>query len=149
MYKKRFISLLLALTLGFLFISIQPAKLMAASVDVLNNPCTTNADGTQTCNSPCLNGASASSSCVDDQTTSSTNPIYGPDGILTKGILIVSWIVGIVSVIIIIISAIRMVASGGDSNTVNSARGALLYALIGVVIALTAQGIAIFILKKV
>jgi hypothetical protein len=136
MYKKYFATLLIILSLGFVFMGIQPTKLLAAgSVDVLSGPCS--------------NGAAASAACQDDATNSPTNPIYGPNGILTDAILIISWVVGVVSIVIVIISAIRMISSGGDTNAVNSARSALLFALIGVVIAVSAQGIVVFILKKV
>jgi hypothetical protein len=136
MYKKYFTSLLIVLTLGFLFLGIQPTRLLAAgSVDVLSGPCS--------------NGAATSAACKDNATNSPTNPIYGPNGILTDAILIISWVVGIVSIIIVIISALRMVSSGGDTNTVNSARSAILYSFIGILIAVSAQGIVVFILKKV
>lgn len=136
MYKKYLATLLVVLSLSFLLIGVQPTRLLAAgSVDVLTGPCS--------------NGAAASAACQDDATNSATNPIYGPNGILTDAILVISWVVGIASIIIVIISAIRMAGSGGDSNAVSSARSALLYALIGVVIAVSAQGIAIFILKRV
>jgi len=136
MYKKHLISLSLIIVMGFVFIGIQPSRLLAAPVDVLNGVCT--------------GKATASSTCIDaNSTANQTNPIYGPNGILTEVIFVISWVVGVVSVIIIIISAIRMIMSAGDSNTVNSARNAILYSLLGVVIAVSAQGIVVFILRKV
>jgi len=151
MYKKIFTSLALTIILGLSINVIQSSEVLAtAPVDVLNGTCVTNADGTKTCNSPCQNTlASASSSCQDNSTAATSNPIYGPNGILTVATQIIAWVVGIVSVAIILISSLRLINSGGDSNTVNSARSAILYALIGVAIAVAAQVIVVFILGKV
>jgi hypothetical protein len=68
---------------------------------------------------------------------------------MTRAIEILSYIVGIVSVVMIIVSALRMVISGGDPNTVGSARSAIIYSVAGVVIAVIAQGIVVFVLKRV
>jgi hypothetical protein len=136
MYKKILILPVLILTFGFIFSATVSSKTFAAPVDVLTGPC----QGT---------AASASSSCQDDSTTATSNPIYGPNGILTEAIQILAWVVGIVSIVMILISGLRMITSGGDSNAVNSARSAILYSLIGVAIAVSAQIIVVFVLGKV
>lgn len=98
----------------------------------------------------CTSQDTNSSVCQDGNgAPSATNPIFGPSGILTEVIQIIAYIVGIASIIIIIISGLRMVLSGGDPNNVSSARNSILYALIGVAIALSAQGIVVFVLQKV
>ncbi len=59
--------------------------------------------------------------------------------IIRTVITILSYLVGIVSVIMIIIAGFKYVTSGGDSNRVGSAKSTLLYALVGLVIVALAQ----------
>ena len=61
---------------------------------------------------------------------------------------IVSWIVGIIAVIMIIVGGAKYVTSGGDSNGVQSAKNTIMYALIGIVIVALAQVIVQFTLRK-
>lgn len=76
------------------------------------------------------------------------NPLYGPNGVITKATQILGIVVGIAAVIMIIIAGFKYITSSGDPNGVNSAKNTILYAVIGLVIALSAQGIALFVLKK-
>jgi hypothetical protein len=86
--------------------------------------------------------------CQDNQSGSATNPIFGPSGVLTSAIRILSIIVGIGAVVAIIISGLRMALAGGDTNNVATARRSLIYALGGLVLALVAQLIVAFVLNK-
>lgn len=61
---------------------------------------------------------------------------------------ILSWIVGIAAVIMIIVGGFRYVISGGDSNAISGAKTTILYALIGLVVALLAQGLVQFVLTR-
>lgn len=98
------------------------------------------------------NGVSASDSsvCSDKAQGQSTsnNYIYGPNSILTKVVNLLSLLIGIVAVIVIIITGIRFILSGGDPTKVASARSTILYALVGLVVAALAQSIIIFVLNK-
>lgn len=71
------------------------------------------------------NCSSGSSSSVDNLVKNVTN--------------LISYIVGAVAVIVIIFAGFRFITAGGDQNTVSSARNMLLYAIVGLVIAATAQ----------
>lgn len=55
---------------------------------------------------------------------------------------VLSVIVGIISVIMIIFAGFRYVIAGGDSNAINTARNTLIYAIIGLAIAVIAHFIA-------
>jgi hypothetical protein len=77
------------------------------------------------------------------------DPIFGPSGLVTRGLGILSIAVGIIAVIVVIISGLKMVLSGGDSSSVATARRSVIYALIGIIIAALAQAIVQFILKKI
>ena len=59
-----------------------------------------------------------------------------------------SYVIGFVSVLVIIISGFRMIVSGGDSQTLNSSRNAIIYAIAGLAIAASAQIIILFVLNK-
>lgn len=61
------------------------------------------------------------------------------NGIIRSVIFILSFIVGFVSVIMVIISGFKYVTSGGDSGGVASAKTTLIYALVGLVIVALAQ----------
>lgn len=97
----------------------------------------------------CEGEAANSAVCRDNQSTASENPIFGPSGILTRVIHILSILVGIAAVVVIMISGLRMTVSQGDPNTVATARRSLLYAVFGIVIAALAQAIVIFVLRKI
>jgi uncharacterized membrane protein len=57
---------------------------------------------------------------------------------------ILSWIVGIAAVIVIILSALKYITSGGDSNKTGEAKKTLIYAIIGLLVAVLAQFIIYF-----
>lgn len=92
----------------------------------------------------CSGNAAASSVCQP----TAENPIFGPDGILTGAISIVSIIVGIAAVIMIIVSGLRFVLGGDNPETVKSAKNAIIFAVIGLLVALFAQAIVIFVLRN-
>lgn len=62
---------------------------------------------------------------------------------------VLSLVVGVAAVIMIIISGFKYVTSGGDSNGISSAKNTLVYALVGLAIAATAQTLVHFVLNKV
>ena len=51
---------------------------------------------------------------------------------------ILSFLIGVFAVIMIVISGFRFVTSNGDSNTISQARNGIIYAVIGLVIAVIA-----------
>jgi hypothetical protein len=62
---------------------------------------------------------------------------------------ILSVIVGVAAVIMIILSGLRYITSGGDASKVGAAKSSLIYALIGLVIVALAQVIVHFVFAKV
>ena len=79
---------------------------------------------------------------------STTNPLYGPEGILTIAINGLSLVVGILSVITIILSGINFITSQGEPQKVTNARNRIIYAIVGLFVAAVAQGIVVFVLKR-
>lgn len=61
---------------------------------------------------------------------------------------ILLFIIGAVSVIMIIIGGLRYVLSGGDSSSVNSAKNTILYAVVGLVVAFAAYAIVNFVITS-
>lgn len=92
----------------------------------------------------CEQGAQDSSLCQD---TNSENPLVGPDGVITRATQLVSMAVGAISVIMIIIGGLKYIMSSGDPANTTSARNTILYAIIGLVIAIAAQAIVLFVLR--
>jgi hypothetical protein len=94
---------------------------------------------------------SAPQVCQDNQASASdsSNPLFGPDGVLTKAVQIILVILGIVAIFVLIVNGVRLMTSGGDPSSVNSARNGIIYAVVGVVIAISAQLIVTFLLSKI
>ena len=66
-----------------------------------------------------------------------------------QGIIkIISYIAGIIAIIMIIVSGLRFITSGGDSGKVASARNSLIYALIGIVVVVLAQVMVHFVFTQ-
>ena len=70
------------------------------------------------------------------------------NGIITSLINILSIVVGVIAVIMIIFAGAKYITSGGDTQKVTSAKNALIYAIIGLVIVALAQVIVHFVLSK-
>lgn len=61
---------------------------------------------------------------------------------------LLSWVVGVVSVIMIIVGGFKYITSGGSSEKVTSAKNTIIYAVIGLVIVALAQFIVNFVIGK-
>lgn len=83
---------------------------------------------------------------VHNQNVNGTNPVLH---VIKIVIDIVSYAIGVAAVIILIISGLRFVINGGDSKAVEQARSGVLYALVGIVVAVVAQTIVVFVLNRI
>jgi hypothetical protein len=91
-----------------------------------------------------VNAASGETGTCDSTSSGSTvNKLVGDI------VNLLSWVVGVVAVIAIIIGGFRFVTANGDASKVASARNTILYALVGLVIVATAQLIVKFVLGNV
>ena len=61
---------------------------------------------------------------------------------------IVFAIAGALALLMIVVSGLRYILSGGDPNRISKAKDGIIYALIGLLIALTAEAIVSFVVKK-
>lgn len=98
-----------------------------------------------------ISQADQPATCKDNeaQQNRSDDLLFGEGGILTIATNIFSIILGVAAVIVILISAVRLIASNGDTNTVTSSRNWILYSIIGLVVAGISQAVVIFVLTQV
>ena len=71
--------------------------------------------------------------------------LVGPDGVITQFTSIALYVVGFISVIMLIWGGLRYILSGGDSKKITDAKNTILYALLGLVIAFFAYAIVHFV----
>jgi len=69
--------------------------------------------------------------------------------IIKKILDIFSWVVGVVSVLMIIFGGFKYITSGGDAGGVTGAKNTILYAIVGLVIVALAQVIVKFVVGTV
>lgn len=92
---------------------------------------------------PALAGAEAA------RATGMPAELVGADGVFTKITNTILYAVGIVSVIMLILGGIRYVVSGGDSKKVTDAKNTIMYAIIGLIIAILSYAIVNFVISAV
>jgi len=75
------------------------------------------------------------------------NPdLFGNSGIFKTITNTLLFVLGAISVIMIIIGGLRYVVSGGDSSAVSAAKNTILYAIVGVIVAILAYAIINFVI---
>ncbi len=75
--------------------------------------------------------------------------LIGVDGVFTRFSNIALYVVGAISVIMLIWGGLRYILSGGDSKKITDAKNTVLYALLGLGIALLAYAIVNFVLVTI
>ena len=69
---------------------------------------------------------------------------------LVKNIVnIILWVVGIMSVIMMVWGGIKYTTSAGDSNKVSSAKNTIIYAVIGLIVSIMAYAIVNFVINQI
>ena len=68
--------------------------------------------------------------------------------VIAAAINILSLIVGIAAVIMIIVGGFKYVTSGGDTNSIGSAKSTITYAVVGLLVALFAQVLVRFVITR-
>lgn len=74
--------------------------------------------------------------------------LTGTGGVFTTVVNIALFIIGALSVIMLIYGGIRYTVSGGDSGSVTAAKNTILYAIIGIVVAIFAYAIVNFVIAE-
>ncbi len=83
---------------------------------------------------------------VSDPACKSDNPIIVT---ILKAVRVLNYVIGAAAVISIMIGGLRYILSGGDSGHVESAKNTILYAVVGIVIAIISQGLVVFVLNRI
>jgi hypothetical protein len=82
--------------------------------------------------------------CTDTDNT--PDDLFSEDGIFRTIVNILLFLIGAISVIMLIIGGVRYTISGGDSGNVTAAKNTILYAIIGLVVAFLAFAIVNWVL---
>ena len=109
--------------------TLLPASSLAAPAGCTSNP----TDGSITGGAECA------------QANSQVNNLFGSGGVFTTISNILIFLVGAVAVIMLIWGGLQYVISAGDQKRVESAKNTILYAIIGIVIAILAFAIVSFV----
>lgn len=72
----------------------------------------------------------------------------GQGGIFRTITNVMLFVIGAISVIMLIVGGIRYVVSGGDSTKVQEAKNTILYAIVGVVVAILAYAVVNFVIQS-
>ncbi len=91
-------------------------------------------------------GEQAKSAVCTSRTT--IDPISGENGILVQAANIIAIMGGIAAIIIIIVSGIKFMTSGGDAERIKSARNTIINAIIGIIIIILSRAIILFVTAK-
>ncbi len=115
--------------------SLLPASAGAETLDNLNQQC---------------DGAAAQSAICRDhsQVNNSENPVYGPNGVVTRASNIIAMVGGIVAVIMIIWAGLKFIMSTGDSAKTTSARNTIIYTAIGLAVIVLARAVVWLVLNS-
>lgn len=74
--------------------------------------------------------------------------LFDPGGVFQTVANILLFLIGAISVIMLIIGGIRYVVSGGDQAAVTSAKNTILYAIVGIVVAFLAFAAVDFVINS-
>ena len=74
--------------------------------------------------------------------------LFGDSGIFSQISSVLLFVVGAIAVIMIVIGGLRYVISGSDSSQVQSAKNTILYALVGIIVAILAYAAVNFVINN-
>ncbi len=69
--------------------------------------------------------------------------------LVQRVVSILGWVAGLAAIIVVLVQGLRMILSGGDSNAIASARNGIIYAIVGLAIAVAAPHLVGYILSVV
>ncbi len=67
--------------------------------------------------------------------------LFGDGGMFQTITDVLLFVIGAVAVIMLIVGGIRYTVSGGDSNAITSAKNTILYAIVGIIVAILAYAV--------
>lgn len=106
---------------------------------------TASAQTTPSCD-PATGGATGGADCA--QGTGTPTSLFASGGIFQTIVNVLLFLVGAIAVIMLIFGGIRYVTSGGDQNSVTAAKNTIMYAIIGIIVAILAYAVVNFVLTS-
>ncbi len=88
-------------------------------------------------------------SSVDSEVCKGGGKLFGPGSIWNRILNTLTFIIGAISVLMVIIGGLRYTVSNGDQAGITSAKNTIIYALVGLVIAVMANAIVNFVLTNI
>lgn len=119
-----------ALSLGLLVV-VLGASLPVSAVNFFGDACTGSGKDSAACSG------------------SGADTISGSDGIIIRAAELVSIVAGIAAVLIIMIAGIMFMTANGDSGKISTAKNAITYAVVGIVIIFLARTIVVFVVNNI
>lgn len=113
----------------------------------LVSPVLVNAAGTAGANCTDVSGGLAGGAGCAQGNGQQSN-LFGSGGVFQTITNVMLYVIGAISVIMLIIGGIRYVVSGGDSSAVTSAKNTILYAVVGIVVAILAYALVNFVITS-
>lgn len=83
------------------------------------------------------------------KTSEMPTTLFGVEGTFTQVVNIMLYIIGILSVIMLIFGGMKYVLSRGESKAVESAKNTILYAIVGLIVAVLSYAIVNFVLTTI
>lgn len=100
--------------------------------------------GAAGCTGGVSGGLQGGASCA--QGTGQSTNLFGPTGIFKTITNVLLYIIGAIAVIMLIIGGVRYVTSNGESANVTSAKNTILYAVVGIIVAILAYAVVNFVI---
>lgn len=102
----------------------------------------------------CSNGDPKCYACEGIGLAGSNTGTCGDQGAQFNNILktvleILSVVIGIAAVVMIMVAGLRFITAGGDASKIAGAKNSIIYAIIGLVIVVAAQGVVFFVLNNI
>lgn len=99
--------------------------------------------------SECEGGAAANSELCQVVNNPDDDIITGSDSLVVRIVDLLIFISGAIAVIMVAIGGLRYILSNGDPQGTQSAKNTILYAIVGIIIAVAARTIIIFVLDRI
>jgi hypothetical protein len=99
----------------------------------------------KTCESGQIDGSGQE---ICDKSANPTDPTSNDNGLFVTAANVLSIIAGVIAVVIIIISGIKMMLSGGDPGKITSSRNAIIYTVVGLFVVIASRTIVVFIFQR-
>lgn len=131
--------------LNQLFTGLMMVPMLAASVLVLTAPLSYAAKTDQVCDENKVS-VTEGVDCAKSKDQSAT--LFGKGGIFQTVTNVLLFLIGAISVIMLIVGGLRYVLSSSDSTAITGAKNTILYAIIGIVVALLAYAIVNFVVTS-